>query len=170
MDLNRTLNSISRALSSAGIDHALIGGFALAAYGVVRATVDIDLLVDGRMKSKAKAACLKSGFSIVNETGEVLQLSGAGQVDMVFANREPTQKMLVRASVKLDFPIKIVLPEDLIGLKIQAYRNDPTREYQDKADIHALMKANPGLDLNIVRGYADLFGEWKTIESMRKKI
>jgi hypothetical protein len=46
------LEEIRAALDAAGIRHALIGALALSAYGVNRATVDLDLLV-------ADASCLR---------------------------------------------------------------------------------------------------------------
>lgn len=46
------LGEVGATLEAAGIRHALIGALALAAYGVNRATVDLDLLV-------ADAACLR---------------------------------------------------------------------------------------------------------------
>lgn len=39
------LEEISSSLETAGIRHALIGALALSAYGVNRATLDLDLLV-----------------------------------------------------------------------------------------------------------------------------
>lgn len=35
--------------------------------------------------------------------------------------------------------VKVLETHDLIGLKIQAYKNDPDRELQDKADIQFLL-------------------------------
>jgi hypothetical protein len=46
------LDEVGAILEAAGIRHALIGALALSAYGVNRATVDLDLLV-------ADAACLQ---------------------------------------------------------------------------------------------------------------
>ena len=37
---------LARYLEEAAVEYALIGGYALAAHGLVRATEDIDLLVD----------------------------------------------------------------------------------------------------------------------------
>jgi hypothetical protein len=45
MNLLAELETLLDAFRSAKIDYALCGGFALAAYGIVRATEDIDLLV-----------------------------------------------------------------------------------------------------------------------------
>lgn len=63
------------------------------------------------------------------------------------------------------FPIFILKPEDIIGLKIQAYKNDASRELQDKADIQKLL-AWPKINLVEVKKYADLFCEWPVIEKL----
>jgi predicted nucleotidyltransferase len=64
--------------------------------------------------------------------------------------------------------IKCVKAEDLIGLKIQAYVNDPKRELQDKADIAALIDRSRDLDWERIKEYADLFSEWPTLERLRR--
>ena len=94
MNIEDTLTRSTEALSKESIAFALIGGFALAAHGIVRATQDIDLLVDGTKKDLVKEALIKAGFELVLETKEVLHLSGLGQLDILWANREPTQKMI----------------------------------------------------------------------------
>ena len=165
-----TLTKASVALSASKISYALIGGFALAAHGVVRATVDIDMLVDGHKKDQAKKVLEDAGFQTVHESNEVLQLSGLGQLDLLFANRQPTQKMLQRAQTIQDFPAPVVSAEDIIGLKIQAYKNDLKREFQDKADIQALLEKNKGLDFKLIKTYADLFNEWDFIQELRSRI
>lgn len=45
MDLYLELQSLLHALQRDQVDYALCGGFALAVYGIVRATEDIDLMV-----------------------------------------------------------------------------------------------------------------------------
>jgi predicted nucleotidyltransferase len=76
--------------------------------------------------------------------------------------------MLARA-VRTFRGIKCVGPEDLIGLKIQAYKNDPRRELQDRADIQRLIETTPSLDWERIKDYADLFSEWPTIEDLRRR-
>jgi hypothetical protein len=141
MKIQDTLNLAASSLKSENIQ------FALAAHGVVRATQDIDLLVDGRKKDLAKKLLIKVGFKIVFENSEVLHLSGNGQLYALLANRDSTLNMLVRAKLINDFPVPVVSAEDLIGLKIQAYKNNADREFQDKADIQSLLKIVKNLDL-----------------------
>jgi hypothetical protein len=46
LNLFEELEGLTRALDEAGIPYALCGGLAMAVYGVSRATIDIDILVD----------------------------------------------------------------------------------------------------------------------------
>ena len=47
--------------------------------------------------------------------------------------------MLVSAKDSSKLSVRVVSPEDIIALKIQAYKNDPNRELKDKADIQELI-------------------------------
>jgi hypothetical protein len=165
--LRVTLQSASSALKAANIEHALIGGFALAFYGINRATADIDFMADGAKKAEILAALTGAGFALIHETKEVLQFSGAGHLDVLLANRPLSRQMLKSAIYHQNVPIYVLAPEDIIGLKIQAYKNDPSRELQDKADIQALLTKNRELDWERIGSYADLFGERAAVEKLR---
>lgn len=168
MDLRKTLKTSTDILRKEGIPHALIGGFALAHYGVFRTTQDIDLLVDGTKKSRAKDLFQKNGFNLIYENDEVLQFSGPGFVDLLLANRPMSQEMLKNAISDKGLEVYILKAEDIMGLKIQAYKNDPTRELQDLADIQSLISNVPNLDWSKIQKYAELFNEWEKIKTLKK--
>jgi hypothetical protein len=56
---------------------------------------------------------------------------------------------------------------DLIGLKIQAYSNNPKRKLLDLSDIQELIARRPNLDWARVKFFADHFNEWATIEALK---
>jgi len=170
MDLKETLKQIHTLFSENSIDHALIGGLGLACYGSTRATMDMDLLVHEDNRNQIKELLTQNSFNLVNESEEVLQFSGSGYVDILLARRPLTQKMLKKAHENGPEGMRFVRIEDLIGLKIQAYKNDKTREFQDKADIQYLIKVEKNINWNLVKKYADLFGEWRVIDEIRKKL
>lgn len=169
VSLRRTLQCAHEALNKNNIDHALIGGFALAVHGVNRATADIDLLIHGNHKESAKTALITAGFKLDFETTEVLHFSGNGFLDVLLANRPLSQAMLQNAKTTSPLKVKSLSAEDIIGLKVQAYKNQPKRELQDKADIQSLIEKNPSLDWERIKKYADLFGEWDAIQNLRGK-
>lgn len=170
MDLRKTLKHVHGLLNSHKIDHALIGGLALACYGSTRATVDLDLLIHESAKEKAKELLLENGFHLINETIEVLQFSGFGYVDFLIARRPISQEILKMSHKSGPEGIHFVRAEDLIGLKIQAYTNDKSREFQDKADIQYLIESQEDLDWNLIKKYADLFEQWEIIDAIKKSI
>ena len=166
INLRKTLTEAHSILEQQGIAHALIGGFALAAYGQHRATVDIDFLADGSKKDLIKSSLLDKGFTLKHESAEVLQFSGVGFLDIVLANRPLSQEMLKQAVRNTELGVYVLRAEDIIGLKIQAYKNDTSRELQDKADIQKLLRLS-NIDFTLVKKYADLFQEWNEIEKLR---
>lgn len=166
MGLKTTLDLAHGILEAHGVPHALIGGMALSVWGVQRSTADIDFLVDEVDRGVAREALLGVGFAPFHETEEVLQFHGVGALDLLFARRPLARAMLADARAIPESTLRCVLPEDLIGLKIQAYKNAPKRELQDKADIQRLMETNPHLDLERVHMYADLFGEKREMERL----
>lgn len=163
MDLRATLKLAHFVLSQNKIPHALIGGLALACYGSTRATVDLDLLVKEEDKERLKTLFHQNGFNLINESDEVLQFSGIGYVDILLARRPISQKILEEAGTGGLEGIPLVKAEDLIGLKIQAYKNDKSRALQDKADIQFLIENLKNLDWKKIQEYANLFDEWEVI-------
>ena len=166
MDLRKTLYLARDLMQKNAISHALIGGFALAVYGNHRTTSDIDLLADGDKKELIKSVFISNGFLLKHESNEVLQFAGPGFLDILLAHRPMTKMMLKDANKNAELGIEVLKAEDLIGLKIQAYKNDSSRELQDKADIQKLLKLD-GLDLLRIKKYADLFNEWSVIEKLK---
>ena len=169
-NIRKTLDLAHRVLSEARIDHALIGGLALGGYEIHRATMDVDFLIIGSVRAQAKEALQNNGFKLEAETDETLHFSGYGNLDLLLANRKPSQEMLKRAGIKTVSEVKCLQPEDIIGLKIQAYSNDRKRAFQDKADIAALIEKCDNLDWDRVKSYAELFDEWEAIEKMKETL
>jgi hypothetical protein len=171
MDLRKTLQFVHNLLSSESIAHALIGGLGLACYGSTRATIDLDLLIYEEDQSKTKGLLLKNGFVLQFESLEVMQFSGLGLVDFLIARRPISRDILSFSNKNGPEGINFVRAEDLIGLKIQAYKNDYHREFQDKADIQFLIESqHDKLNWSLIKKYADLFDEWEVIDGIRKKL
>ena len=78
--------------------------------------------------------------------------------------------MLVRAVQNIQPNVLLGIPvldaSDIIGLKIQAYSNNPKRLLQDLADIQKLMETNK-IDWQRVQSYAEAFNEWERVKALR---
>ena len=167
MDIKQALMLIHSVLDTAQIRHKLIGAFALGANGVHRATNDIDFLVKAADAEKLKKILEEKGFRVFHQSDDVMQFKGPMRVDFILARRELSLAMVESAIGPTLVGVPSATAEELIGLKIQAYKNSPVRALQDKADIQALIRTNPKLDWKVVKRLADLFGEWQTVESIR---
>lgn len=117
---------------------------------------------------KAEIILTRYGYTEVYKTENVAGCqspnSKFGSIDIVYAFREISRNMLKR-SVRIEFRpelfIRSLVPEDVIGLKVQAIVNDNSRFNQDFADIQALLavkfEAGTEIDWEILSDYFILF-------------
>lgn len=87
-----------------------------------------------------------------------------------FLWRPISQEILKDANSGGPEGMRFVQVEDLIGLKIQAYINDRSRELQDKADSQFLIENVSKLDWEKIKKYAELFSEWDVINEIKNNI
>lgn len=166
MDFKTVLNLLLGGFQKENVQYALIGGVALGALGLPRATVDIDFLVHrddlGKIEKLMKANGYNCVFKSENVSQYVSPLEIFGEVDFLHAFREISVGMLKRAIERDIFEgklkIKVLRPEDIIGLKLQAIANDQTRANREYSDIESAMdyfRAN--LDWRLIEEYFSIF-------------
>ncbi len=64
--------------------------------------------------------------------------------------------------LKDKFKVKVLIPEDIIRLKVQAVTNDPNHYSQDWSDIEKLLRLHKDrIDLKLLREYFSLFDKKK---------
>lgn len=84
-DLERELDAVRTRLTANGISYALCGGLAVGVYGFVRATVDIDLLIQPEDEERVYAAVSGLGFAIkahpMNFDGGATRIRRISKVD-----------------------------------------------------------------------------------------
>ncbi len=177
MKFSKVLPLLSDEFSKAGIDFSLIGGVALYFSGSPRTTFDVDFLTVLAQSDRVDEVMRRLGYSAVQRSEEAANYVSSnpdlGQVDFLFAHRKYTLEMLRRADKKdvLGHSVKVLKPEDLIGLKVQSSSNDPARAAKDHADIEDLMRRNAdSLDWNLVQEYFKLFGREAELQELRKKL
>lgn len=167
MDFKTTLTLLIEVFERENIRYALIGGFALGVLGVPRATVDLDFLIEKDDLEKIGRIMKSYSYDCVYQSENVSQFISPvkvfGEVDFLHAFRQISRKMLARAKEIAIFEgkgkIKVLLPEDIIGLKVQSVANNPERISKDYADIEALMDYHKkSLDWQVVEEYFSLFG------------
>ncbi len=148
------------------IRFALIGGLAVSAWGVVRATQDIDLLADSipsplrnlNLQGSLQKFWEKQGCRVEWRTGAPddpiplllhLEMPGAAhglQADILWAHKRWQREALARTITLrvLGFDVFVLHPEALVLMKLEA--GGP----QDLLDVEALLSTPPP-ELNLTR-------------------
>ena len=166
MDFKLVLEKLLTAFKEQDIRYALMGGFGMGLWGGSRSTVDLDFLVHRDDMEKVHSILTLLGYEIHQKTENVTQYTAPlkifGGIDFIHAFREASVEMLQRAVEKNIFggtlKIKTLIPEDIIGLKLQAVYNNPSREKVDMADIELLVSVNKkNLDWELLERYCRIF-------------
>jgi len=146
------------------IDYALIGAFALKAYGYVRATQDVDFLVRRNDKSRIIDFLESLGYETLHRSAgfsnHLHSIRNLGRIDFVYVEGDTADSILSDAKSLLvldDVSIPVVRVEHLIALKVFAMKNDPSRSFREMADIQHLLGI-PGIDRDEVRIYFEKYG------------
>lgn len=171
--LGRQISEVTASLRSIGASYALIGGLALASHKVIRATQDVDLLVDLDDADAIEAELEKLGYRCVHRSDDAANyLRNDERVDLLYAHRPIARRLLAGAktlSTSLG-DLRVISTEGLIGFKVPGLVNDPRRT-QDLEDIRALLKANrKELDIEQVREYFRLFNREPLLDDLLREI
>ncbi len=166
MDFKAVTRILLDDFEKENVRYALIGGFALGALGVPRSTVDIDFLIHRDDLSRVDKIMKKNNYECVFKSENVSQyishIKIFGEVDFLHAFRKISVGMLERAIEKDIFggelKIKILRPEDIIGLKVQAIINNADRATREYADIESLLGYyRNNLDWDLIEEYFSIF-------------
>ncbi len=147
------------------IDYALIGAFALKAYGYTRATQDLDFIARQKDRKKIIVNLESLGFeTLYSSTGysnHLHPLSGLGRIDFVYVKGDTAEsifKEAVRILLFDNLTVPVVRPEHIVALKVFAMKNDPDRALREMADIKELLNL-PEINLQEVRKYFKKYGQ-----------
>lgn len=139
---------------------ALIGGLALAAHNVVRATQDVDLLVDADDAEYMHETLLGLGYQCIHRSEDAANyLRGDEGLNLLYAHRPIARQLLQAADARDSFMgrLHVISAEGLIAFKLQGFVNDPTRT-RDVDDIRSLLRTNHAtLDVDEITRYFTLF-------------
>lgn len=148
------LRTISQKAGEAGLPLLIIGGYAVMAHGFVRATDDLDLLVQGSRRDQWRRLLEELGMSVYREAPAFMQFNpppGARlPVDLMFVADEVFERMRADAQQAIveDVSFGIVSLLHLIALKCHAIQHGkPLRRLKDTEDLIQLITLN-GLHLN----------------------
>ncbi len=167
MNIKTVLENLIGFFTGEEIDFALIGAFALQAYGYVRATQDIDFVVRGEGQQRVVRFLESLGYETFYRSkgfsNHVHPLAGLGRVDFVYVEGETADRLFSgtkRIMISETISVPVVRPEHLIALKIFAMKNDPERTFREMADIQQLLNlTSQSVDIDEVKGYFEKYGQ-----------
>jgi hypothetical protein len=175
LNFKTIFKDILRFFEKASIPHALIGAFALKAYGYVRATGDIDFIVDAAAQEKIipyleslgyETLYLSAGFS-----NHLHPVAGLGRIDFVYVTGETSTKFFQEARlipVFGDQRCPVAAPEHLAALKIYAMKNNPERTFREMADL-AFLISLPGIDMEAIKACFQKYDQMDKFDELLKK-
>ncbi len=157
MDFAAVLERIAGYLSARGQPYAVVGGVALAAYGIARTTLDLDIVVDAAIQDDLVRFVEAAGYETLHRSAgysnHLHPDPAAGRVDFVYV-RGATSSVLFGGLRRVPGPrggtIPVPKPEHLAAMKIQAMRDDPGRALQEMADLRSLLLFSD-VDRDVVR-------------------
>ena len=168
----RLVDQIREALAAFGasqIHPALIGGLALAAHNVPRATRDVDFLADADDGDRLHEILLGLGYRCIHRSVDAANyLRGDEGLDLLYAHRPEARRLLGEAEERDTGMgrVRVIGAEGLIAFKLQGHVNDPGR-HRDLDDIRALLRANRStLDMREVRRYFGLFAREPLLDEL----
>ncbi|MEW6007754.1 MAG: hypothetical protein AB1595_06375 [bacterium] len=178
MDFKMVLGLLLNDFQKENIRYGLIGGFALGLYGIHRSTVDLDFLVLFEDIPKIEKIMEKYGYECAFKSENVSQyispLKPFGLIDYLHAFKKTAVGMLKRAKeieiFEKELKIKVIIPEDIIGLKIQAAANDKNREESEYIDIKEILGYyRKNLNWGLIEEYFLIFEQKEKFEGLKRR-
>jgi hypothetical protein len=170
--MSSLIEQIRQALSAfarSGVEPALIGGLAVAAHQVIRATQDVDFLVEAEAADGLHETLLRLGYRCAYRSEDAANyVRGDQGLDLLYARRPTARRLLAQAQMRETpmGPLRIISVEGLIAFKLQGFVNDPTRT-RDLEDMRALLRLHCGtIDMAQVREYFALFDRVELLDEL----
>ena len=162
MEIAAVVGDVRGYLDREGIPFAIVGALALHTYGYSRATNDVDLLVGRDAQDRLIAFLEKRGFETLHRSDGYSNHLHAnpdlGRLDVIYVDEDTRGKMFAEAR-----------PASLAAMKIHAMKNDPSRAFQEMADIQFLMRL-PGVDRGQIREYFERSGQVERFHELERSL
>ena len=163
MDFGKVLGVLVTFFERESFRFAAIGAFGLHAYGLSRATLDLDFATESRAQPTLIAFLESLGYETLHRSAgysnHIHPHQDLGRIDFVYVSGE-TSQLLFGGGAMLRLggqSVPVPRPEHLAAMKIHAMKNDPSRTLQEMADIQFLLRL-PDIDEEEIRGYFERSG------------
>lgn len=175
MNFSKVLSVLLNFFQENDIRFAIIGAFGLGAYGLSRMTMDLDFVVDKASQSLVVSFLESLGYETrYVSTGYSNHLHAKqemGRLDFVYIDGETADRIFSSVHNRVfaqDLALPVPRPEHIAAMKIFAMKNDPSREYQEMADLQFILSL-PGIDKKEIKGYFESYGLEEKYEELARK-
>lgn len=151
--MDKEIIALLRIAAERGLPNLLIGAHAIIAFGYLRNTVDLDLLVPEDDRSRWLDLLRELGYRLFHDSAAFAQFEAADQtgapLDLMFVDRSTWEKLIEGArEMKLeDAPTLLPRPEHLVALKLHATasptRTRPELDWEDIRQIVRICRLDP---------------------------
>jgi hypothetical protein len=164
VEFKKILTGVLLELEKHNIPYAIVGAVAMGFWGVRRDTTDIDILVKAADREKIIAFMRGFGYDHAVSSNFADQfvhlLKSMGSIDFLYTKKE---KGIIESSRAFKRPdeidVRVAIPEDIIGMKLDGIRNNSKREMKDWADIQSIIELlGDTLDWEKIRHYCKITG------------
>ncbi len=174
MDFASVLVRMVSFFRGEGCSFAVVGAFGLHAYGLSRATGDLDFVVDAVCRERLILFLESLGYeTLYASSGYSNHLhsdNALGRVDISYVRDDTSISLFAGATQTFmvqGLAVPVPRPEHLAAMKILAMKNDPSRTLQELADIQFLLGL-PGIDEEEIHGYFKRHGIEEHYHAIRK--
>lgn len=173
MDFERVLGTVIEYLEGESVPYGLIGGLSMAAYGMPRSTLDVDIVVPAECQEGLLEFLAGLGYEALHvSSGYSNHLhfdTNLGRVDFVYVRGETSRELFetrrwVPGPAGRD--VAVLRPELLVAMKVFAMKNDSSRAFRELADIQYLMTL-PGVDLREIEEQFEKHGLGERFEELK---
>lgn len=176
MDFVLVLNKISSFFERTPFPYAVIGAFGLHAYGLSRATRDLDFVTEAGAQQELIDHLESLGYETLYRSAGYSNHFHAdaalGRVDFVYVSGETGRRMFADARPLLhlgELVVSVPRPEHIAAMKIHAMKNDPERRFQELADLQFILGLD-GIDEEEIRQYFDKRGLIHLYHELKRQV
>lgn len=175
MDFGKVIELLSGFFEREKLPFAVIGAFGLHAYGLTRATTDLDFVTDSAAQPRLVDFLEANGYETLyvspGYSNHLHPNADLGRVDLVYVSGETSRKLFgaTRSLRMAGRVLPVPRPEDLAAMKIHAMRNDPERRHQELSDIRFLL-ALPDVDREEIRAYFETAGMGALYDDLERTV
>ena len=164
MNFSKVIDEIAGFLRREKVRFALAGAFALHAYGLSRATSDVDFVTEAGVRRRLVTFLESLGYeTLYSSSGYSNHLhpeSEMGRVDLIYVDGETARRLFDAPGTSFRLgghELSVPRAEHLAAMKVHAMKNDPGRALQEMADIRFLLQLD-GVDEDEIREYFEKAG------------